>query len=74
MMENEYDMTLGGTESETDSVPLIYVGHSDMKRGLKHNAVYIPPLPEWLQALCDEDPYVKENVLTVKEYAQGVKA
>ncbi len=70
MMEDEYEMTAGGSESETDSGPFIYVGESDMKRGLKKYAVYISPLPEWLKKICEEDSIVKANIITVKEFAE----
>lgn len=68
MMNDEYDMTMEG--SDTESGPFIYVGKSDMKRGLMRNAVFKSPLPEWLLKICDEDSTVKANILTVKEYAE----
>ena len=49
---------------------MIYVGKTDLTHGLMHNAVFMLPLPEWLETLRQEDPAIRDNLVTLEVYAQ----
>lgn len=68
---NNSSYDLEGSDSQLgDSGPLIYVGKTDLTHGLMHNAVFMLPLPEWLETLRQEDPAIRDNLVTLEVYAQ----